>query len=132
MPNPTSIKPSAIAAPAATAIEIARPTSPRPTGSAAPVGAGQEQPTFTAHDTLARGAGDPRAELCIPVEHPPRRCQGGRGEAREPEERQETRRRGLGRRARLAHARHLDRGRQRPPQQSVRRDQAGSTSTARP
>src|SRR5713226_6151990 len=33
MPSPTSMMPSAIAAPTATATEIVRPTSPRPTGS---------------------------------------------------------------------------------------------------
>src|SRR5712671_2538148 len=66
MPSPTSMKPSAITAPAATAMEIVRPTSPRPTGSTLALSMATRSSVFIFG--LPRDKGRQRAQAAVNVD----------------------------------------------------------------
>src|SRR5882757_379342 len=65
-PSPTSIRPSATTAPAATAIEIARPTSPRSTGSTLVLSMPTRSSVFTSG--LPRDKGRQRTQPAVNVD----------------------------------------------------------------
>src|SRR5712691_436338 len=66
MPSPASMKPSAITAPAATAMEIVRPTSPRPTGSTLALSMATRSSVFIFG--LPRDKGRQRAQAAVNVD----------------------------------------------------------------